>query len=484
MIPELDPDTSAARLRLFNTSSRQVDVLHPLDGHTLRMYCCGPTVYGPAHIGNFRTFILQDVLRRVAEGIGLPTLHVRNITDVDDKTIRQSQAENLTLEEFTRRWTQAFHADCEALNLLPPHIEPSAVAHIPEQIELIRRLVEKQHAYRSEDGSVYFRVSSFPPYGRLSRLQNREIATDTSARAHADEYSRDSAADFALWKSRRSEDGKNFWSSPWGDGRPGWHIECSAMAMKHLGESFDLHSGGIDLIFPHHENEIAQSEAASGKPFVRHWFHVSHLLVDQQKMSKSLGNLHTVADVVRQGYDPSELRFVFLSGHYRQPLNFTWHSLQSARMALRRIQRTATALGNGSSLPDPAPHPAFHPVMVALLDDLNTPAALGRLFECLHAIEASLPTIHRDDRPALLRGLSFILERLGLLLPRTHANRDTPPESIRKLAEKRWLARTEKNWPQADRLRFELEQAGWAMADGKESFTLTAIKQATETPSS
>jgi cysteinyl-tRNA synthetase len=256
------------------------------------------------------------------------------------------------------------------------------------------------------------------------------------------------------------------------------------MAMKHLGESFDLHSGGIDLIFPHHENEIAQSEAASGKPFVRHWFHVSHLLVDQQKMSKSLGNLHTVADVVRQGYDPSELRFVLLSGHYRQPLNFTWHSLQSARMALRRIQRTATALGNGSSLPDPAPHPAFHPVMVALLDDLNTPAALGRLFECLHAIEASLPTIHRDDRPALLRGLSFILERLGLLLPRTHANRDTPPESIRKLAEKRWLARTEKNWPQADRLRFELEQAGWAMADGKESFTLTAIKQATETPSS
>ena len=269
----------------------------------------------------------------------------------------------------TRRWTRAFHADCEALNLLPPHIEPSAVAHIPEQIELIRRLVEKQHAYRSEDGSVYFRVSSFPLYGRLSRLHNREIDTDTSARSRADEYSRDSAADFALWKSRRSEDGKNFWSSPWGDGRPGWHIECSAMAMKHLGESFDLHSGGIDLIFPHHECEAAQSEAATGERFVRHWMHQAMVMMDGEKMSKSLGNLVFVSDL-RTQWDPRAIRLGVLANHYRTPWEWTDATMPEAAT---RLEGGMAATTDGA--PDSAV--AVSAVRDALDDDLDTPTAVA-----------------------------------------------------------------------------------------------------------
>lgn len=310
-------------LRLYDTLTREFLPLEPIDGRILRFYCCGPTVYGPAHIGNFRTFVMQDVFRRVVEADGSATRHVRNITDVDDKTIRQSQAENLSLRSFTNHWTEKYHQDCAALNILPPHVEPSAVAHLPAQIAMIQNLVASGHAYAADDGSVYFRTDSFPAYGKLSRLKEREITTSLVEREQSDEYQRDSAADFALWKSRRPEDGENFWESPWGRGRPGWHIECSAMAIKHLGESFDLHSGGVDLIFPHHENEIAQSEAATGKPFVRHWFHIAHLMVDGAKMSKSLGNLYTLADIEARGHTAEEIRYVLLSGCYRQTLNFT-----------------------------------------------------------------------------------------------------------------------------------------------------------------
>ena len=252
-------------LQLYDTFTRTVQPIIPHDGKTLRFYCCGPTVYGPAHIGNFRTFVMQDIFRRVVEADGTPTRHVRNITDVDDKTILKSQAEGCQLTNFTNKWRDRFHEDCSALGLLTPHVEPSAVAHIPEQIDLITKLIDKGHAYRNSDGSVYFDVRSFPTYGHLSRLADREITTNTIDREQDDDYERNSAADFALWKASRSEDGPNWWRSPWGHGRPGWHIECSAMAMRHLGESFDLHSGGIDLVFPHHENEIAQSEAVTGK---------------------------------------------------------------------------------------------------------------------------------------------------------------------------------------------------------------------------
>jgi cysteinyl-tRNA synthetase len=248
------------RIKLYDTLSRTERELAPEDGKVFRFYCCGPTVYGPAHIGNFRTFVVQDLFRRVLELTGVKTKHVRNLTDVDDKTIRQSQAEGKTLTEFTNFWTEKYHEDCKKLNILTPAVEPGAVEHIPQQIALIERLMEKGHAYRSEDGSVYFSVDSFPEYGKLAHLDRENLKAGAGQAQLSDEYEKDSLADFALWKAWKQEDGDNYWQSPWGKGRPGWHIECSAMSMEYLGETLDLHSGGVDLIFPHHENEIAQSD--------------------------------------------------------------------------------------------------------------------------------------------------------------------------------------------------------------------------------
>ncbi len=460
------------QLHLHDTLTRTTLPIAPTDGTTYRFYCCGPTVYGPAHIGNFRTFLIQDLFRRVLEMTGVTTLHVRNLTDVDDKTIRQSQAEGRTLSEFTQHWTERFHTDCAALNLLPPHIEPSAVAHIPEQIALIEALIEKGHAYRTDDGSVYFKVDSFPSYGALSRLAERTITTDTVDREQSDEYDRESAADFALWKSRRPEDGENFWPSPFGEGRPGWHLECSAMAMKHLGQTLDLHSGGVDLIFPHHENEIAQSEAATGKTFVHHWFHITHLLVDGRKMSKSLGNLYTLEDLTARGHTAEELRYVLLSGTYRQQLNFTLDSLTAARKALARLRQLQQHLGTPPTTPPPISKIGiFAPVAQALCNDLNSPEALGQLFtiaKTLLAIPPGDPTLatHRD-------GLAIILHTLGLTLS-TPAETEIPAE-ILALANQRHQARLNKNWPESDRLRTALTQAGWQIKDTPDSYQLSPI---------
>jgi cysteinyl-tRNA synthetase len=459
-------------LHLYDTLTRTTRPIAPTAGDTYRFYCCGPTVYGPAHIGNFRTFLIQDLFRRVLEMTGTPTLHVRNLTDVDDKTIRQSQAEGRTLNDFTQHWTDHFHTDCAALNLLPPHIEPSAVAHIPGQITLIESLLEKGHAYRTDDGSVYFKIASFPNYGALSRLAERTITTNTVDREQSDEYDRESAADFALWKSRRPEDGENYWPSPFGEGRPGWHIECSAMAMKHLGETLDLHSGGVDLIFPHHENEIAQSEAATGKTFVHHWFHITHLLVDGRKMSKSLGNLYTLDELIARGHTAEELRYVLLSGTYRQPLNFTLDSLTAARKALARLRIFQQHLGTPpTTLPPISKIGIFAPVAQALCNDLNSPEALGQLFtiaKTLHAIPAGDPTLatHRT-------GLAIILHALGLTL--AAPTETVIPTEIIALANQRLQARLSKNWPESDRLRTALNQAGWQIKDTPDSYQLTPL---------
>ncbi len=456
--------------RLYDTFTRSVQPLSPMDGSTFRFYCCGPTVYGPAHVGNFRTFVMQDVFRRTLEVLGLPTRHVRNITDVDDKTIRQSQAEGRSLTEFCTEWTEKFHRDCAALNVLPPHVEPGAVEHLPDQIALIEKLIAGAHAYQAADGSVYFRIDSFPAYGALSRLTERTITTTS---ALADEYERDSAADFALWKARRPEDGPNFWPSPWGEGRPGWHIECSAMAMKHLGESFDLHGGGIDLVFPHHENEIAQSEAATGKPFARHWFHVAHLLVEGQKMSKSLGNLYTLEDVVARGFTSEDMRYVLLSGHYRQPLNFTWDSLSGAHKSLGRLRRFKERLGQPAAAP--GENNPFATVVEALADDLNTPDALGRLFTVVKEFSAALDAgrVSDAEKPEAAAGFQNVMEALGFTLPAEAEA--TIPDEIQKLADERWQARTNKDWAASDRLRKQLEEKGWNMRDGRDGYTLSAI---------
>ncbi|MDX6765999.1 MAG: cysteine--tRNA ligase [Candidatus Methylacidiphilales bacterium] len=464
-------------LVLYDTASRTARKVEASDGKSVRIYCCGPTVYGPAHIGNFRTFIMQDVLRRTLEVFGHRTTHVRNLTDLDDKTIRQSQAEGRTLTEFTSHWRDRFHADCAALNLLAPHVEPSAVGHIPHQIRMIQDLVAKGHAYVSQ-GSVYFKVESFPDYGSLSRLKEREVITGASGAASvnanagvsgavedADEYQRETAADFVLWKARKTEDGPNFWPSPWGDGRPGWHLECSAMAREYLGCDIDLHSGGIDLIFPHHENEIAQSVCATGCGFVRHWFHGAHLTVDKQKMSKSLGNLFTLADVQARGFTAAELRYVLLSGHYGKPLNFTWDTFTAARSALGQMARAAARIGSAGESATPVIGGRMAPVFEALADDLNTPKALGALFSVLDTLQA-------DDAEAF----STFLGATGIRLDQAPVSAQIEiPSEVKSLAEARWAARLSKNWAESDRLRDELKARGWAAKDGKEGYTLARI---------
>ncbi len=447
--------------------------LRPLDGSTFRFYCCGPTVYGPAHIGNFRTFVLQDVLRRTLETGGMRTLHVRNITDVDDKTIRDSQAAGVPLAEFTRRWIERFHADCGKLGCLPPHIEPSAVEHIPQQIEMIATLVEKGHAYRSDDGSVYFRIASFPGYGRLSRLDERELelGKTQTARSNADEYEKDSISDFALWKARRPEDGENFWDSPWGQGRPGWHLECSAMILEYLGENFDLHAGGVDLAFPHHENEIAQSRCACGGNFAAHWFHTAHLLVDGGKMSKSLGNLYTLDNLAAKGFTAMEARYVLIGAHYRKPLNFTLDSLAAARESLAKLAKGARQLAAKAGADvrlDRVEFGPFQSAWDALENDLNTPAALGGIFTGLR--EAA--SLEGEAAAKALAGLNRLLRALGLTLPEEPAAAPEPPAHILALADERQNARSAKDWARSDQLRDEIAAEGWRIKDGKQGYTL------------
>jgi cysteinyl-tRNA synthetase len=461
-------------MRLYDTLTRTERDLRPIDGSTFRFYCCGPTVYGPAHIGNFRTFVLQDVLRRTLETGGTRTLHVRNITDVDDKTIRESQHAGMSLAAFTAQWTDQFHHDCEMLGLLQPHIEPGAVAHIPQQVAMIAELVAKGHAYTSEDGSVYFKISSFPEYGKLSRLEERQLVLGKTQnrRANADEYEKDNLSDFVLWKARRPEDGENHWPSPWGEGRPGWHLECSAMIREYLGVDFDLHSGGVDLVFPHHENEIAQSTCACGGHFAAHWFHIAHLLVDGGKMSKSLGNLHTLDDLRQRGFTPMELRYVLIGGHYRKPLNFTLESLHAAREALAKLAKGArhlAAMSGGGSRLDSAGFGPFQAAWDSLNDDLNTPAALGGLFTGLRDAAG----LTGRDAAAALAGFNRMLRALGIRLPEPdHHGESAVPEEIRSLAETRWQARLARNWAESDALRAELATRGWLVKDGKDAYTL------------
>lgn len=463
-------------LNLFDTMTRAQRELTPQDGKIFGFYCCGPTVYGPAHIGNFRTFVLQDLFRRVLELGGIPTRHVRNLTDVDDKTIRVSQEQGQTLSDFTRHWTRQFHADCHALHCLPPHVEPGAVDHIPQQIRMIEELMAGGHAYATADGSVYFKVASYADYGRLSRLNERELKMGASVAD--DEYEKDTVGDFALWKARKPEDGPNFWTAPWGEGRPGWHLECSAMIREYLGETFDLHSGGVDLIFPHHENEIAQSECChGGHGFAAHWFHITHLLVDGKKMSKSLGNLYTLSDLAERGFSPEEVRYVLTAAHYRAQLNFTIDSLEGARQALLRLARAERALAaraGQDAAPtydsligqDPGP---FAAAWTALNHDLNTAEALGHVFTTLKSLKPD--TLSPAEAQTAWRGLHLILTTFGIVLPEEKL--DEVPDGVRAIAETRWAARTAKNWPESDRLRGELDALGWSMKDGREDYTLS-----------
>lgn len=469
--------------KLFNTLGRKLDNLRPEDGDTLRFYCCGPTVYGPAHIGNFRTFVIQDLCRRVAESIGQRTLHIRNITDVDDKTIRQAVDSGKPLGRVTRQWREQFEKDCQKLNLLPPHHAPSAVAHIPEQIELIKGLIAKDLAYVATNGSVYFRISSFQDYGKLSGKTGKGLQKNADHRlSDADEYDKESWQDFVLWKQAKPEDGINYWESPWGPGRPGWHIECSAMAIKYLGESFDMHSGGIDLCFPHHENEIAQSEGATGKPFARHWFHISHLKVEGQKMSKSTGNLFLIKDIENWGFHPMELRYVLISGHYRQTFNFTKESMIAAGKVLHRfaaLYQQLDCMAVAQELPRPNSWGSFVGIQQALLEDLNVSKALGQLHILIAEITQKIrnQSLSIKEKRDFQIGLFLTFDTLGIDLKpyyekQSELKKRSVPSEIQELADKRWEAKKNQQWELADRLRKEIVLGGWTIKDTKTGFDL------------
>ncbi|MBA4137577.1 MAG: cysteine--tRNA ligase [Opitutus sp.] len=442
---------------------RRPDPANPQDFFTF--YNCGPTVYAPAHIGNFRTFTVNDVLRRVLElEFGANKVkHVRNLTDVDDRTIGQAKKEQRPLADITQHWTKLFHEDCAALNLLPPHHEPTATGYIKEQVNMIEVLMQKGCAYRSADGSVYFKLSSFPDYGGLSRIKERELKVTNTV---ADADHKDSVSDFALWKAYKpEEDGTVQWPGPDGAaaGRPGWHIECSAMSKALLGDTIDLHTGGVDLLFPHHENEIAQSQCCNGTTFARHWYHSEHLLVDGTTMSKSKGNYYTLRDLLAKGYSAAAVRYALLAGHPRKQLNFTLDSLHAAESAIATLRAYRATLPEATT----AAHDAFAPVLAALHDDLNTPAAFGALFSI----------VNRKGGEADRASFDRAMFALGLDLTAAAPAKVEAPAAISALAEKRWAAKAAKDFAAADAFRKELTAAGWSMLDAKDSYKLEPLKK-------
>ena len=455
-------------LKLFNTLTRSVQEFAPLDpaGKKVGLYCCGPTVYDFAHIGNWRTFVFADLVRRVLELSGYDVQHVMNITDVEDKIIKRVRENKGSLAEFTSKFEKAFFEDLKALGCREPHLKPRATAHIPEIIDLITRLIARKVAYRTADGSVYFSLEKYRGcgccYGQLLKLNLDEMRA--GERVAADEYEKESVADFALWKARVPEDGDVFWSSPFGEGRPGWHIECSAMSMKALGETFDLHLGGEDLKFPHHEDEIAQSEGATGKPFVKHWLHGAHLLVEGKKMSKSLGNFFTLRDLQTKGFTGREVRYLLLTAHYRETFNFTLEGLGGARTALARIDECVSKLrelaAGQTALPENSLDQQFSD---ALADDLNISAAWASVFEWVRETNKRLAEnlLSANAAASALAAWEKVDSVLGIGV---QAEIDIPAE-IRSLADARAEAKKVRDFKLADAIRDDLKAKGWLIED-------------------
>jgi cysteinyl-tRNA synthetase len=460
-------------LRLFNTLSRSIEPFVPWDpaGRAVGMYVCGPTVYDFGHIGNFRTFVFADLVRRHLEFRGYQVTHVMNVTDVEDKIIRRVRETGLALAEYTAQYEQAFVEDARTLNLREPHHRPRATAHLGDIVELIGKLMAQGFAYQAPDGSVYFSIAKYRNAGRrYGVLRTLDLeAMRIGDRVAADEYDKESVADFALWKARVPEDGAVFWPSPWGEGRPGWHIECSAMSMRLLGPSFDLHLGGEDLIFPHHEDEIAQSEGAAGqetgRPFVKHWLHGAHLLVEGRKMSKSLGNFFTIRDLLAKGATGREIRYLLLTAHYREPFNFTLEGLAGARTALGRIDECLGKLrglaGDTRAEPESAWVERF---TEALDDDLNISAAWAVVFEWVRDTNRSLAEggLSPAQAAAGLAAWARVDEVLGVGGPVEAA---AVPADVVGLAEERQAARKAKDFARADALRLTLKSRGWSVED-------------------
>jgi len=489
-------DQGPMTLRLFNTLTGQLDELTPMDGQALRMYACGPTVYDYGHIGNFRTFLQIDVLRRFLKLTGTAVHHVMNITDVDDRIIHNAAALGISIGEYTARFEEAFFEDLESLRVERPEIIARATEHIPRMVELIQKLAAGGAAYQAEDGSWYFRLAAFPEYGKLSKKDLSGM--EDGARVDLDEYEKDSARDFALWKAAKP--GETFWDTAIGRGRPGWHIECSAMAMEYLGDSFDFHAGGEDLMFPHHENEIAQSESATHKPFVRHWMHVRFLLVDGRKMSKSEGNFFTLRDLLLKGYKASAIRLALISVPYRHQLNFTFDGLIEANNAIERLRTFHQRLIQGSFPPgagsalQSAAKTAQTDYLAALANDLNTAEARAPIFDLIRTANTAIDQgqLLGEDRDAILAVLaSFdavfdVLEdrdaeptrhalewaeqagRLADVAPELLARQSLTDQAIDALLAERTLAKRQRNFARADQIRNELAEKGVVIEDSKD----------------
>jgi len=454
-------------IRFYNTLTRMKDVFEPLLPGKAGMYTCGPTVYNYATIGNYRTFIFEDLLRRHLKYRGYGVTQVMNLTDVEDKIIRACRETGEPLKSLTGRYTEAFFTDLDALGIERAEHYPAATDHIPEMVQLIKTLRDKGHTYEVK-GSIYFRLNTFPGYGRLSHFDVSQLKEGASGRVDHDEYGVEDARDFALWKAYDEEDGTVFWDTELGRGRPGWHIECSAMSMRYLGESFDLHTGGVDNMFPHHENEIAQSECATGKPFVRYWLHSAHLMVEGRKMAKSFGNFYTLRDLLEAGHNPMAIRWVLIATHYRQPSNFTFEAVEAANQALNRIRdfrlRLRDVAGNGGADLEAEVTACEQAFGDALDDDLNISAALAAVFDFIRDVNRLI------DRSELgaggARKAEALLDRLNAVtglfsLAGDHA----APQEILRLVEDRQQARRDKDFARADTIRETLSQLGWTIED-------------------
>jgi len=460
-------------MRFFNTYSREIEEFQPRDPaeRKVSIYTCGPTVYSRAHIGNFRAYIFEDLLQRHLELRGYNVHRVMNMTDVDDKTIRGACEANIPLAEFTAPFKQAFFEDIETLRIKRADEFPAATnqRYIDRMIEMIGTLISRGLAYQADDKSVYFRINKFPDYGKLAHFDLTQL--QSTGRVKHDEYDKEHIGDFALWKAWDEEDGDVGWESPWGRGRPGWHIECSAMATALLGDQIDIHCGGVDNIFPHHEAEIAQSEGVTGKKFVRYWLHCAHLLVDGQKMSKSLGNFYTLPNLLEKGYTGREIRYALMRVHYRAPLNFTWEGMEEARQALARIDEWLARLKEKSRETNvqrstsnvQRPTQKFEE---ALDDNLNISAALGFLFESIREMNRAMDQNELDAASA--KAWLDWWKRINNVLDLETENEILPPAEVAQLAKDRENARRAKDWKKSDELRGRISARGWEVRDTKD----------------
>ncbi|CCB89577.1 cysteine--tRNA ligase [Simkania negevensis] len=456
-------------LHIYNTESREKEPI-TLAPHKkeIALYTCGPTVYNFAHIGNFRTYVFEDLFRRTLEFFGLKVKQVMNLTDVDDKTIKGALEKGVSLDEFTQFYKRAFFEDLKTLGIQKAHLYPSAIDYIPQMIAMIQHLIKKGLAYKGKEGSVYFSIRHFPAYGKLSHLCLSELKAGASERVTTDEYEKESIADFVLWKGYDPErDGDIYWESPFGKGRPGWHIECSAMATELLGETIDIHMGGVDNIFPHHENEIAQSEGCSGKMFSRYWVHAEHLIVNGKKMSKSLGNFFTLRDLLDKGYSGTEVRYLLLSTHYRTQLNFTLEGLNAARQSLQRLEDFVHRLkqvqkGKRASAQIKETKDRFN---AALADDLNISVALAALFDFIRHVNGDIDRneLSKEGASQVLAFLKEIDHVLGVI-PLKEREEEIPKD-IQEAFTRRQEARAKKNWADADKERDYIQSKGYLIED-------------------